>query len=166
MDDRPAPLRTADERATLASFLTFVRAVAVAKLEDLDTAAATRADLTTGLSLASIVQHLAHVERYWFQRVFAGDDIELPWSAEAPDAEFVVDPADRVEDVVAHYRGVIEVSDGILAGHELDSICASAPREGPVTLRWIGWHMVEETARHNGHLDVMRQALDGRTGEF
>lgn len=150
----------------LASFLTFVRAVAVAKLEDLDTAAATRPDATTGLSLAAIVQHLAHVERYWFQRVFAGDDIELPWSDESPDAEFVIDPEHSVGDVVAHYRSVIEVSDGILAAHELDDLCARAPREGPVSLRWIGWHMVEETARHNGQLDVIRQALDGRTGEF
>lgn len=165
-DARPSTTPTGDERTMLRSFLTYVRAVAVSKPADLPLGVGGRADLVTGLTLLGIISHLTHVERWWFQHIFAGRDIDLPWSDSDPDADFRVPEGATHETVVAAYRAATTESDSILAAADLDAIAARPSRGGPVSMRWIGWHLVEETARHNGHLDLLRQRLDGRTGEF
>lgn len=158
-----------DERATLVSFLAYVRAVAVAKLAALPDELARRRVEPSGLSLLGLCQHLTQVERWWFQRVLLGEELDFPWSDEDPDAEFRVAPDQTVAATLAEYEAANRRSSELLALHHLDDCAAFVPSSFPggvVRVRWIGWHVVEETSRHNGHLDLVREQLDGRTGEF
>lgn len=155
-----------DERATLQSFLTYTRAIAVRLVEGVDDDAArvVRAEPLT--SLLGLLKHLTDVERFWFQDAWAGRDLEFGWSDEDIDGEWRIQPHDTVASVVAAYRQATAESDEVLGAGDLDALAAkqvgAAARQ--VSLRWVGWHLVEETARHNGHLDILRQQIDGLAG--
>ncbi|GAA5107652.1 DinB family protein [Nocardia iowensis] len=119
------------------------------------------------LSLLGLVRHLTDVERTWFTRVFEG--VEAPalyWREDpAEDTDFIVGNADPDESMrlwrneCAHSRKIVD------AGKSLDSVGVRHPSGETYTLRWILTHMVEEYARHNGHADLLRESIDGRTGE-
>jgi uncharacterized damage-inducible protein DinB len=156
--DRPPPFTLADERRTLVDFLDYLREAVVAKVGGLDEAAARWSPVGSGTSLLGLVRHLTMVEVTWFQRRFAGDEVAVP------DGD--LHPGATVDSVVADYRAACARSAAIVAGcDDLDRRCARFP-EGrePVSLRWILVHMVEETARHAGHADLLREQLDGSTG--
>ena len=152
------------ERELLARFLDFQRDTLLWKVSGL-----TREDLTTprtpsGLSLLGIVKHLAYVERSWFQRRFMGRDVYIAWRGVQPDADFHIAGDESPESVFAFYQTEIAESRRIVAATDsLDAVAINPER--PVTLRWILIHMIEETARHVGHADLMRELTDGQTGE-
>jgi uncharacterized damage-inducible protein DinB len=152
------------ERELLTRFLDFERDTLLWKVSGL-----TREQLTTprspsGLSLLGIVKHLAYVERSWFQRRFMGRDVHVAWRGVEPDADFHIADDEAPESVFAFYRAEIEQSRRIVAATgSLDQLAVDADR--PVSLRWILVHMIEETARHVGHADLMREVTDGQTGE-
>lgn len=156
-----------DERATLCGFLDWYRAVVERKALGLSLEDATRVMTPSGLSPLGIVKHLSLVERDWFCWTFAGADVELPDVGDDNAPTFRVEPADTVESVVAAYRAdVAAAREAAAHATSLDALSARpADVYGPVSLRWILVHMLEETARHAGHLDVMREAIDGRTGD-
>lgn len=151
------------EAEILTGFLDWYRSVAVRKVEDLPRAAAVAAATPTGLSALGIVKHLASVERMWFRWRFAGEE------ADVADAEttFAVDRDDTVDGIVAAYREEAEHARGIVArAPSLDALSVRpAPFYGIVSLRWTLVHLIEETARHCGHLDIIRERIDGRTGD-
>ena len=153
----------ADERELLTGFLDWYRAVVVRKVDGLSLEQASRQLTASGLTPLGVVQHLAWVERGWFQQLFAGTDLDL--RLDNP-SSFELGASDTVASVVADYAAATDESREVTAAASLDDIAVNPHRIfGPVTLRWVLVHMLEETARHAGHLDVMREALDGRTGD-
>jgi uncharacterized damage-inducible protein DinB len=156
--DRPTPFALADEKQTLRQFLDYLRECVIAKAEGLDDEAVRRPLVPSGTSLLGLVSHLAVVEAYWFQWAFAGLDVEL--SRVTPDSEAA--PAS----VIAAYREAVRRSNEVIDG--CDDVDRTCVREGlapqPMSMRWLLVHMVEETARHAGHADIVREQIDGETG--
>ena len=162
-EDRPEPPYAAPPEEMVASFLDFLRATMRWKLEGLSEEEATRQIAPSGLSLLGMVKHLAYVERWWFRRVFAGEAVDFPWSEGDPDADWRIEPGETVASVVAFYEAECAAAQAIYAGRGWGEPAAAA--EQPVTVGWILTHMVEETARHCGHADLLREQIDGATGE-
>jgi uncharacterized damage-inducible protein DinB len=156
----------AGERELLNGFLDWYRAVVEHKVADLSLEDARRAMTPTGLSPLGILKHLALVERSWFTVRFAAEADKVHWADDDPGGDFRIEPGETVASIVDFYRGAVGDSRRIAAGSPLDEISNSeSPHYGHVTLRWILVHMIEETARHAGHLDVMREQIDGKTGD-
>ena len=120
----------------------------------------------SGLSLLGLVRHMAEVERSWFRHGFAREAIgDIYCSGERPDADFDdVDPA-RAEADIATFRQEVGLARAAADGHGLDETFYQERRQRHVSLRWIYLHMIEEYARHNGHADLIRESIDGQTGD-
>ncbi|MFN8018282.1 MAG: DUF664 domain-containing protein [Acidimicrobiales bacterium] len=162
------PTRTAGEREQLESLLEWYRAGVELKVAGIAQHLATTKPLGSDTSVAGLVKHLAMVEDTWFAVRFAGQPA-ADWYAGAdwdhdPDWEFNSALAEPIELQVERYRAACERARTIAAAADLDDPAAND--EGrPFVLRFILLHMLEETARHLGHLDVLRELLDGTTGE-
>jgi uncharacterized damage-inducible protein DinB len=163
-DNRPEPPHAGSEAETLSGFLDFQRATLLWKLEGLDDEQLRRAMVPSGTSLLGLVKHLAYVERSWFQRVWAGQEVSFPWTEEDPDADWRIEPDETTKDILALYEGECARSREIAAAASDLGETAKA-RWGQVSRRWILTHMIEETARHVGHADILREQIDGATGE-
>jgi hypothetical protein len=158
MSDRRTPFLVAGERETLLAFLDYLREAVLIKASGLDDEALRRPLVPSGTSLLGLVKHLTMVEVAWFQWSFAGSDVPIPDQS--------LEPGDTTESVFAGYRAAIEQNNALVAErHDLDELCARK-RTGfePLSLRWVLVHMVEETGRHAGHADILREQLDGQTG--
>lgn len=160
----PDPPTAADEKTTLCAFLEWYRDTLVRKVEGLDREAATRRLVPSMTTLLGIVKHLAYVERGWFQNTFLGLDVFRPARNADDDAEFVLEDGDTVEGILAFYQQEIARSREIVAEADLDDHARREDRRH-YTLRWIIVHMIEETARHVGHADILREQTDGAAGE-
>ncbi len=169
----PAPGRTdppfvAGEREMLDAWLDFHRATLLSKCEGLDDdQLRRRAVPPSSLSLLGLVRHLTEVENSWFSRLLAGRDVlPLYYSDDDEDGDFDnVHAADVAADMATH-RAAVAQSRDVAAGYGLDDIASRLRRgEHEVSLRWIYVHMIEEYARHNGHADLLREAIDGCTGD-
>jgi uncharacterized damage-inducible protein DinB len=147
----------------LDDFLRFYRAVVVRKVEGLPRELAIRPAAPSALSALGIVNHLAWVERGWSRRAVLGEDYPVPWTKEDPDADLRFEHGETVDDVLDFYRDECAAADEIWATRLLDDEFEDHDRL--LSLRWILVHMIEETARHVGHLDLIVEALDGRTGD-
>jgi hypothetical protein len=159
------PPTTADEFATLTSFLDYFREVVVHKLEGVEEPGLRAVIVPSeGTTLGGIVNHLGHVERWWFQQIYGGRELDYPWTDEDPDADFRVPDGATSDSIIAFYRECCDESRQIVAAHpDLDR---EVPRGSKtVSLRWILVHMIEETARHAGHLDLLRESWDGAVGD-
>ena len=163
-NERVDPPLVADEKATLAGFLDFHRDTFLWKIDGLSadqlrTAACPPSDLT----LWGHLRHLAEVDRGWFHD-FDGEDLPPLFCTEAdPEGDLVV-PADAdLAADLATFRSICERSRQIVDAHSLDDQQVTPKRT--YSLRWIVVHLIEEYARHNGHADLLRQAIDGATGE-
>jgi uncharacterized damage-inducible protein DinB len=148
----------------LSGFLDWYRAVIEHKVEGLTFDDATRVMTPTGLSPLGVVAHLAAVEVGWFAETFAGQPIDPMWDDHG---SFKIREPDSVESILGEYRDACGRSrEVVAAASSLDDLGARTDEVwGDVSLRWILVHMIEETARHAGHLDLMREAIDGRTGD-
>jgi uncharacterized damage-inducible protein DinB len=156
-----------DERETLGGFLDWYRSVVERKIDGLDLDEAQRVRTATGMSALGIVKHLGWVERGWFRDVFAGEDVDAIDVDGDNSAEFAVGGDDTVASVRAFYRAEVEQSRRIAnQAPALDALSVRQTEFGDhVSLRWIMVHMLEETARHAGHLDLMREEIDGQVGD-
>jgi uncharacterized damage-inducible protein DinB len=156
-----------NERQTLEGFLDWYRAVIERKIDGLTLGEASAVRTPTGMSPLGIVKHMGWVERGWFRETFAGEDVEAIDEEGDNSAEFALGTDDTVESILAFYRTEIAHSRRIVAQvPSLDALSARATTfHDHVSLRWILVHMLEETARHAGHLDLMREAIDGKTGD-
>jgi uncharacterized damage-inducible protein DinB len=166
--ERRDPPEAVPEKDMLAAFLDYHRATLLWKAEGVSDADLRRAMTPSGVTLLGMIKHLAYVERWWFQAVFLGEKVYFPESETDPDIEWRIGPDESTASGLDLYRAECERSRQIVAAAELDDR-ARAPRTQPPggeqSLRWIVLHMIEETARHNGHADIMREAIDGATGE-
>ena len=151
------------ERAGLCEFLDMQREALIDKLHGLSDDETRMAATSSSLSLLSLIKHSAIWERRWFQVIVAGRRFPGEWpevrSVEA-DSTFRLTAEDTVETVVAYYREQIAASQEIVASVDLDTPCAW-PEMADQNLRWVALHMIEETARHAGHADIIRETIDG-----
>jgi uncharacterized damage-inducible protein DinB len=163
--DRPSGSMAAPEDELLRLLLEWHRSTFLYKCAGLTAEQlATRPVAETNLSLLGLIRHLAKVERIWFRRRFRGADIPMLYSTpQRPDADFEdVDPA-RAQ---AEYQALLDESQAArqaAAGADLDDTFVTGDGE-PASLRFIHIHMIGEYARHNGHADFLRQAIDGVQG--
>jgi len=165
--DRADPPYAADEATTLRAFLDYHRQTLLAKCagltaEQLKTAAVEPSALT----LLGLVRHMTEVERWWFRIRSAGVELnEVYCTDERPDGDFDdVAGADAAADLAAYERECA-AADEAMAGRSLDDTFRHHRRDVDVSLRWVYTHMIEEYARHNGHADLLRERIDGTTGE-
>jgi len=156
---RPYESKPADEMTMSRAWLTHLRESAIFKLEDLDDEQLRWKPTATANSLGTIVVHLGFAERLWVRAIFAGESMDMGWRAHMFDL-----PAGwSVDEVVSFYRGETAAGDAVLDGTtSLDALSTADIR--PTTLRWVVTHLIEETARHVGHMDITRELLDGRIG--
>ncbi len=163
--ERVDPPLTADELATLVGFLEYHRKTLLVKCADLtDEQLRRRAVPPSTLSLLGLVRHLSEVERGWFQRGVLGLDVPpLYWSESNRDGDFDdVDDAD-VPGAFVEFERECARSREILATRSLDDTFVK--RREAISIRWLLVHLIEEYARHNGHADLLREVIDGVTGE-
>jgi uncharacterized damage-inducible protein DinB len=175
---RPEPPMAEGEAATLLGFLDFQRATLEWKCRGLDDDQLRHRQPPSTNSLGGLLRHLASVEDFWFTEVVAGEPVPEPWAEPIPGsghtrdwgwpgaADFSGDELRALwSERVAHSRTVVA---GRLAAEgpaALDRTHSAWGGQGFPSLRWVLVHMVEEYARHNGHADVLREAIDGETGE-
>lgn len=154
------------EREMLEAHLDSNRAIVVSKVTGLSWDDATRRLGPSATSAAGVVRHLADVERWWFRRHLDGqDEVPFRWSESERDREFTFDASDSLDAIVTDYMVACAESREVAARYALEDQL-TRPDEGNFrpSLRWVMCHMIEETARHNGHLDIYRELLDGRVG--
>jgi uncharacterized damage-inducible protein DinB len=156
-----------DERTLLATFLDYTRATAVLKCAGLTDEQGRATPLATSplMSPAGVLNHLRWVDQYWIEHVFLGGEDLGPWTDEEPEREFTIVRELPLAEVVRGYEEQSARLRGVVAGLDLDARASRPTDDGhDVDLRWILHHLVEETARHNGHLDILRELVDGTTG--
>jgi uncharacterized damage-inducible protein DinB len=166
---RPEPSTTAGERDMLEGWLDYHRATLEWKCEGLSPEELRRRSVPpSALSLLGIVRHMVEVERGWFHHVFRGED-ESPvyFSDEDPDGDFNNVDDTEPDEVFKTWRAECDRSRAVSQAASLDDIGKlRSKRTGEVfSMRWILVHMIEEYARHNGHADLIREAIDGATGD-
>jgi hypothetical protein len=157
---------TADERDALAGFLDRQRDALIRKVRGISDVDARRAPTESSLSLLGLLKHSAVWEDRWFQVVVAARALPDGWperKSPIPEEDFVVDDGDTVEQWVACYEEAAERSRQIVASVQLDDSCARTDIID-CNVRCVLLHMIEETARHAGHADIIRETLDGSRG--
>jgi hypothetical protein len=155
--DHNVPAIVSGERDTLLAFLGYLRTSVDRKLVDVSEDDARRRFVASSTTLLGVVKHLTSVEVYWVQRRYAGSDVARR------DDGFDLEPTDTVASVRHAYAEAARQSDAILADClDLDRPLALG-RHG-LTARWMLTHLLEETARHAGHADILRELVDGQTG--
>jgi uncharacterized damage-inducible protein DinB len=166
-DPRIDPPQTGSERETLTTFLDWQRDTLALKCAGLtDDQLRLRSMPPSTLSLLGLVRHLAEVERSWFRRTIGGEDIGLVYS-DSWDFQACYDATGAdVGEAFANWRAEVGRAREIeRAAPDVATIGYRADRDEHFSLRWVLTHMIEEYARHNGHADFLREAIDGQTGE-
>ena len=172
---RPEPPLAADETATLLGFLDFQRATLAWKVSGLDAEGLGATVGPSSMTLGGMLKHLAYVEESWFSQVLHRRDPQPPWDTVDWKADRDWDwhsaTDDSPDELVALWRGTVErsrslVDEALADGGGLDQQARRTWPDGRApSLRWILVHMIEEYSRHNGHADLLRESVDGQTGE-
>jgi len=155
---------TGDEKQSLHVSLDRHRDAVLWKLEGLDDTNLRRAMTPSGTNLLGMVKHLAAVECSWFCQTFGRTTEPLPFVDNDPDADLRVRPDETTEDVLAFYGRARATADQVIDEVDLEQT-GTAWFGDAVSMRWVLIHMVEETARHAGHVDILRELIDGMTGD-
>ena len=161
MPEQKPPRGDGDDRRVLGALLQFQRESLARKVDGVDEWDARRTLVPSGTSLLWLLQHVARTETLWMEIRFAGRDVPVPADT--------VDPEDTVAEALDAYREVWSRTDAIVADADLGDRCRSADGgvdgglDGgdPPTLRWVLAHLLQETARHAGHADILREQIDG-----
>jgi uncharacterized damage-inducible protein DinB len=153
--------RRGDERTILLGALQRLRDLVAWKLREASDETLRSATTASGLSIPGVIRHLTNVERSWLRDTFAREPgLSFDWSDEEPDGEFHPPPEVGVAELLADYRAEQERCDAVvLAAASLEEA------SGGYSLRWILVHLIQETARHLGQMDLLRELADGETGE-
>ena len=162
---RDEPDYHADERRALAEWLDYHRATILQKVNGLDDEQLRREMVPSRLCLLGLVKHLTSVEHGWFVVNFAqSGEPHMFESPDDPDADFHIEESETTDAIVQGYLGSCARSREIYASASSLDATFPHPRRGNMGLRWLMLHMIEETARHNGHADIIREEIDGATG--
>ena len=173
--ERTDPPLAGDEDSTLLAFLDYHRDTLRMKTERLSAEQLNRTLAPSSMTLGGLLKHLALVESSWFSEDLLGGRLMPPfdtvdWDADR-DWEWHSAAEDSPEELRALFDEACDRSDAIIAGAlaegglDLLSVAKSRHTGEPFSLRWIIVHMIEEYAHHNGHADLIRESIDGRTGE-
>jgi uncharacterized damage-inducible protein DinB len=172
---RPEPPLAADELGTLLGFLDWQRATLAWKCSGVDADGMRATTAASTMTLGGLLKHMAVVEQGWFHRSLHGRDYTPPWDSvdwkADPDWEWRTAAEDSPEELLALWQKAVEqsradVTEALASGGGLGLLAQRAFSDGTrPSLRWILCHMIEEYARHNGHADLLRETIDGETGE-
>ena len=172
---RPEPPAAAGEAETLLGFLDYQRATLAWKCSGLDGAGLRATTAASTMTLGGILKHMALVEYGWFSRSLHGREYAPPWDAvdwkADPDWEWRTAAEDSPEELFALWQRAVhqsraDVAAALNSGEGLGGLAERTWPDGrSPSLRWILCHMIEEYARHNGHADLLRESIDGATGE-
>jgi hypothetical protein len=158
----------APERAALSEVLNIQREALIYKPSAVSETDARSVATESSLTLLSLVKHSAVWERRWFQVLLAGRRFPGEWPErpdQHPDATFHLAAADTIDSVVADYRAEIASAQQVIDTVDLNAFCAESEVAG-MTARAVILHMIEETARHAGHADIIRESIDGSRGQW
>jgi hypothetical protein len=165
--ERPDPNLIADERRALEQWLDYHRLTLQHKCAGLTSEQLKRRAVPPStMSLLGLVRHMTEVEQWWFRMHADQQDLTFPYDPDGTGADFDdIAAADAAEDLEAYRREIVACR-AATAGKELDEVVPSRGDHPDRTrdIRWIYLHMIEEYARHNGHADLLREAIDGVTG--
>ena len=150
--DTPPPQTGLAEKEVLVGFLDYLRGCVVGKVQGLAEPAVRTPGVPSGTNLLGLVKHLAHVERF----TFLGEPV-ADWPA-----TFAAEADETVDDIVDAYRKAVDRASEVIAA--CDDLASPARRPGSPSMRWALTHMIEETGRHAGHMDILRELADGATG--
>jgi hypothetical protein len=170
---RPQPPVAADETATVLAFLEYERATFSWKCSKLDAAGLNTTLGPSSMTLGGMLKHLARVEDYWFSYALHGNDAAAPWNTvdwrADPDWDWQTSTQDSPEQLFAIWRDAVERSRDlvaqVLAGGLGQRARRTWPDGQPPSVRWILLTVIDEYARHNGHADLIRESVDGLTGQ-
>lgn len=166
---RERPPRTSGERAALLGWYDLQRGIVLLKCEGLDDDQAARVVIPSSplMTVGGILAHLTWVEHLWFQHQMMDREGVGPGYDDIEGSEFTIAERRTLRELVLGYREQCAASDEVIAAHDLGALSLRPSRDGqPPNLRWIIVHMIEETARHAGHLDLIRELIDGETGYY
>ena len=155
---------TGSEKDSLKAALDRHRDAVLWKVDGVSDVDLRRSRLPSGTTLLGLVKHLAAVEYGWFCETFGRETEPLPDADDDPDADWRIEEGESTGDVLAFYARARAAADEVIAAHDVEDTGA-AWHGATVTMRWVLIHMVEEVARHAGHADVMRELIDGFTGD-
>jgi uncharacterized damage-inducible protein DinB len=156
---------TAGDKESLYVALDRHRDAVLWKLEGLSEEQARRELVPSGTSLLGLVKHLASIEYGWFCRTFDRETEPLPDVDADPEADMRATADETMADIIAFYGRARAAADEVISSLDLDDL-GTAWFGDAVTLRWVLIHMLEDTARHAGHMDILRELIDGSTGTF
>lgn len=156
---------TGGEKESLHVSLDRHRDVVGWKLEGLDDAQVRRQMTPSGTSLLGLVKHLAAVEYGWFCETFGRETEPLPFDPDDEDADLTPEPHESVDDIVAFYGRARAAADRVIDELQVNDVGTAWFGEA-VSMRWVLIHMIEETARHAGHMDILRELIDDSTGDY
>ncbi len=155
--DQKPPRVDDSERATLHALLHYQRASLVRKVTGVSDEAARQSPVTSGTNLLWLIRHMTRAESLWVLIRFAGEGDDLP--------DETVHETDTLASAVDLYRTTWERVDAVVkAAPSLAQPCTTIENDEPLNLRWVLMHLLEETARHAGHADILRELIDGQTG--
>lgn len=164
--ERTDPQTVNDERTCLRQFLDYYRATLVLKAEGLTDEQARWSPVKSGTSVMGLIRHMADVEHWWFAKFIGGSDEPFHYQDEkGDDTDWLPGPDDTLAEAIATFTAACERSRAVEAAlPTLDEI-RTHPRRGDVDARWVMVHMIEETARHAGHMDIIREQIDEVIGD-
>lgn len=158
-----------DPAEVLLGLLDFYREVVAAKLDGVSPDELTGSRLPSGWSPLELLKHLVYMERRWLVWGFLAEQVPDPWGDDGPDERWRVEPGEDVAGLVDRLREGGRRTREIVTGRSLTERAATGGRfdgvEEPPALSWILAHVLQEYARHSGHLDIVRELIDGATGE-
>jgi uncharacterized damage-inducible protein DinB len=155
---------TGGEKESLHVSLDRHRDVVLWKLDGLEDEQLRRPMTPSGTNLLGLVKHLASVEYGWFCETFGQKSESIPFDANDPDADMRAEANETTADIVEYYGRARAAADRVIDELDLDAVGTAWFGEA-VSMRWVLVHMVEETARHAGHMDILRELIDGATGD-
>ena len=155
---------TGAEKESLHASLDRHRDVVLWKLERLDDDELRRPMTPSGTNLLGLVKHLASVEFGWFCETFGRPSDAIAFNEDDPNADMRAEPHETTAEIVDYYRRARTAADRVIGEVELEEL-GTAWYGDAVSMRWVLIHMVEETARHAGHMDILRELIDGATGD-
>ena len=154
-----------NEKEVLGGFLDHYRKTLLAICDGVSEEDLRRPMVPSGTSLLGIVKHLAYVEYGWFQESVANEKFDYPFDVDDPDVDFRIEEGESAAEIFDLYRRACDRSRRALAEASLDDLIQNPDRRFDYNVRWVVVHMIEETARHAGHADIIREQLDGTTGK-
>ena len=156
---------TGGEKESLHAALQRHREAVLWKIDGLDDEQLRRVMMPSGTSMLGLIKHLGAVEYGWFCETFGRETEPLPFDDDDEDADLRIEPDESAQDVLAFYARACSAADKAIEETGVEELGTLYGSGGDVSMRWVLIHMVEEVARHAGHIDILRELIDGKTGD-